>query len=82
MSPESLERRLAEQYEGRARCGVRAHRGVADRTGLGSTARVVARFGLDSLTILDKQPRRLLEVKDIRERVSMVAAAVRGDPRG
>lgn len=30
--------------------------------------RVVARFGLDSLTILDKQPRRLLEVKGIKER--------------
>jgi exodeoxyribonuclease V alpha subunit len=30
--------------------------------------RIVTRFGLDSLTILDKQPRRLLEVKGIKER--------------
>ncbi len=30
--------------------------------------RIVTRFGLDSLSILDKQPRRLLEVKGIKER--------------
>lgn len=31
-------------------------------------ARIVARFGLDTLTILDKQPRRLLEVEGIGQK--------------